>query len=53
MFTGSSAEMADDAVALSRVGVSEVALRLGGATLAESLERIERFGAEVIAKAKA
>ncbi len=53
MFTGSSNEMADDAVALAKVGVTEVALRLGGATLAESLERIDRFGAEVIAKAKA
>ena len=51
MFTGSSAEMASDAVALAGAGVSDVALRLGGATLAESIDRIERFGAEVIAKA--
>ena len=50
MFTGSSTEMAADAVALASVGVTDVALRLGGATLAESLERIERFGTEVIAK---
>ena len=53
MFTGSSAEMAEDAVALSAVGVSDVALRLGGASLAESVERIDRFGAEVIAMAQA
>ncbi len=53
MFTGTSNEMADDAVALSKVGVTHAALRLGGETLTEALERIERFGAEVIAKAKA
>ena len=53
MFTGTSNEMAADAVALTEVGVSHVALRLGGASVAESVERIERFGAEVIAKAKA
>ena len=51
MFTGSSAEMAEDAAALAGIGVGDVALRLGGATLVESLERIERFGREVIAKA--
>lgn len=53
MFTGSSAQMAEDAVALTKVGVGDVALRAGGETLAESLERIDRFGREVIAKAKA
>ncbi len=51
MFTGASSEMAADAAALTGAGVSHVALRLGGATVAESVERIERFGAEVIAKA--
>ena len=40
-------------MALAGAGVSDVALRIGGATLPESLERIERFGREVIAKAKA
>ncbi len=53
MFTGTSNEMAADAAALTGVGVSHVALRLGGASIAESVERIERFGTEVIAKAKA
>lgn len=52
MFTGTSAEMQADAGALTKVGVSDVALRLGGETLAESLDNIERFGKEVIAKAK-
>ena len=52
MFTGSSSEMAADAVALAGIGVTDVALRLGGATLAEAIERTERFGAEVIAKAR-
>lgn len=50
MFTGSSSQMADDAVALATVGVGDVALRLGGESLPESLERIERFGKDVIAK---
>jgi hypothetical protein len=50
MFTGSSAEMVADAVALSGIGVSHAALRLGGDTAADCVARIERFGAEVIAK---
>lgn len=53
MFTGTSAQMAEDAGALSAVGVGHVALRLGGQTVQESVDRITRFGAEVIAKAKA
>jgi alkanesulfonate monooxygenase SsuD/methylene tetrahydromethanopterin reductase-like flavin-dependent oxidoreductase (luciferase family) len=52
MFTGTSADMAEDAAALSAAGVGHVALRLGGATGADAVARIERFGAEVIAKAK-
>jgi probable F420-dependent oxidoreductase len=50
MFTGSSADMAADAAALAAIGVGHVALRLGGNTAAECVARIERFGAEVIAK---
>jgi probable F420-dependent oxidoreductase len=50
LFTGASADMAADAVALAAVGVRHVAVRLGGATLKESLERIDRFGREVIAQ---
>ena len=48
LFTGAAADMAADAAALEGVGVHHVALRLGGATLTESLERIDRFGREVI-----
>jgi probable F420-dependent oxidoreductase len=51
MFTGGSAAMLDDAAALARVGVSHVALRLGGETITEAVERIQRFGEEVIRKA--
>jgi hypothetical protein len=50
LFTGSSADMIDDVGALAMVGVDHVALRLGGDTAAEAVARIERFGAEVIAK---
>jgi probable F420-dependent oxidoreductase len=52
MFTGTSADMAADAAALSAAGVGHVALRLGGATGSDAVARIERFGAEVIAKAR-
>jgi probable F420-dependent oxidoreductase len=50
LFTGSSADMVADAAALSSLGVGHVALRLGGRTAEECVGRIERFGAEVIAK---
>jgi probable F420-dependent oxidoreductase len=53
MFTGTSADMAADAAALSAIGVRHVALRLGGTSAEESVGRIERFGAEVIARIKA
>jgi probable F420-dependent oxidoreductase len=49
LFTGSSADMAADAAALSSVGVGHVAIRLGGNTVQECVARIDRFGAEVIA----
>jgi probable F420-dependent oxidoreductase len=48
LFTGSSADMAADAAALEAVGVRHIALRLGGASLQDTLERIDRFGREVI-----
>jgi probable F420-dependent oxidoreductase len=48
MFTGTSAAMAEDAQALEAIGVQHVVLRLGGGTAAEAVERIERFGGEVI-----
>jgi probable F420-dependent oxidoreductase len=52
LFTGSSADMMDDVGALAAVGVGHVALRLGGDTADEAVARIERFGAEVIAKTR-
>lgn len=53
LFTGSSADMIDDVGALARIGVDHAALRLGGDTVADAVARIERFGAEVIAKIQA
>jgi probable F420-dependent oxidoreductase len=50
LYTGGAADMAEDTAALSAIGVGYVALRLGGETIEEAVERIERFGAEVIAK---
>jgi probable F420-dependent oxidoreductase len=50
MFTGASDDMLADAAALSAIGVGHVALRLGGATIADTVGHIERFGAEVIAR---
>jgi probable F420-dependent oxidoreductase len=50
MFTGNSADMAADAADLEALGVSHVALRLGGASAEECVERIDRFGREVIGK---
>ena len=50
MFTGTSAEMLADWAALENLGVGHVAMRLGGASVADAVERIERFGSEVIAK---
>ena len=50
MFNGTSEQMREDAAALSAVGVGHVALRLGGQTVQESVERIERFGKEVIGR---
>jgi probable F420-dependent oxidoreductase len=52
MFTGTSDDMLADAEALTALGVSHAALRLGGATADEAIARIERFGAEVIARHK-
>jgi probable F420-dependent oxidoreductase len=52
MFTGTSDDMLGDAQALADLGVGHAALRLGGETLHEALDRIERFGSEVIAKSR-
>ncbi len=53
MFTGSSQDMAEDADNLTRIGVSHAALRLGGKSIEDTIDRIARFGAEVIARHKA
>jgi probable F420-dependent oxidoreductase len=50
MFTGTSDQMLEDADALTAIGVGHAALRLGGDTVEEAVGRIERFGAEVIAR---
>jgi probable F420-dependent oxidoreductase len=50
LFTGTSANMIEDVEALSAIGFTHAALRLGGATAEEAVARIERFGAEVIAR---
>jgi probable F420-dependent oxidoreductase len=51
LFTGASSEMIADAGELAAIGVGHVAVRLGGQSIADAVGRIERFGAEVIAKA--
>jgi probable F420-dependent oxidoreductase len=48
MFTGSSADMAADATALAKAGVRHVALTFQTATVAETLERMQRFAEEVM-----
>ena len=48
MFTGTSAQMADDGRALDKIGVTHATLRLGGNSPAEAVERLERFSREVI-----
>ncbi len=52
LFTGSAADMSEDVGALAAIGVDYVALRLGGETVEDAVERLERFGGEVIAKAR-
>ncbi len=52
MFTGTSDDMLADAEALTKIGVGHATVRLGGATYQEAVARIERFGAEVIARHK-
>jgi len=52
MFTGSSTNMVEDAEAIEASGFTAVSIRLGGETLPDTIGRIERFGAEVLAKAR-
>jgi probable F420-dependent oxidoreductase len=46
--TGSAADMAQDATALKALGVNHVSLRLQAASLPATLDRIQKFGEEVI-----
>lgn len=48
LFTGSSAQKVEDASALARIGVCHVVVLLQAPTLAESLERLQRFAEDVI-----
>jgi alkanesulfonate monooxygenase SsuD/methylene tetrahydromethanopterin reductase-like flavin-dependent oxidoreductase (luciferase family) len=48
LFTGSSADMAADAAALREAGVRHIALTFQTASLPETLERMQRFAAEVM-----
>ncbi len=48
MFTGSAADMRQDAAALEQVGVSHVMLLLQAPTIEETLERMQRFAEDVI-----
>jgi probable F420-dependent oxidoreductase len=52
LFTGSSADMAADAAALGNVGVRHVALTFQTATVAETLDRMQRFAGEVMPLAR-
>lgn len=53
MFTGTSADMIEDAEALGAAGLQHACLRLGGSTLDDTIGRIQRFGDEVIGKVRA
>jgi probable F420-dependent oxidoreductase len=48
MFTGSSAQMAEDVAALQRTGVQHLAVLLAGPDMNQTLERMQRFAEEVI-----
>jgi probable F420-dependent oxidoreductase len=50
LYTGSSDDMLADTAALAQTGVKYVAIRLGGSSAKDAVERIERFGSEVISK---
>jgi hypothetical protein len=47
-FTGTAADMAQDAATLRKLGIRHVSLRLQADTLQETLDNIQRFGEEVI-----
>lgn len=47
-FTGSSAQMIEDASALARIGVRHLVVLLAAPTFAETLERLQRFAEDVM-----
>ncbi len=49
-FTGSSAEMLEDAAAMKAAGVGHLNVSFPAPTVAETLERMQRFAAEVMGK---
>ncbi len=50
-FTGSSAQMVEDAAALQRVGVRHLVVLLAGPSFEETLDRMQRFAEEVMSAA--
>lgn len=50
IFTGSSADLAADVAAFAKLGVRHLSLTFQSATLAETLERMQRFAEEVMGK---
>ncbi len=48
LFAGSSEQMVEDASALARIGVRHLVVLLQAPTLAETLERLQRFAEDVI-----
>ena len=50
-FTGTSAEMLEDAMALSAAGIGDLNVSFPAPTVAETLERMERFASEVMGRA--
>ena len=51
IFTGSSAQLAEDVAAFAEVGVRHLSLTFQSATLQESLDRMQRFAEDVMPKA--
>ncbi len=48
LFTGTSSDMAEDAAALAKAGVRYIGVQLLAGSPGETVERIERFGKEVL-----
>lgn len=52
MFTGSAADLAADAAALAKFGISHINLSFQAPTLTETLDRLQRFSEEVMTLVK-